>query len=301
MDNNEENKNVEPVMEESKTVESPKKKGSSPLVIVLLVLVLALVGFDVWYFALGGNKVLSGKTEEPEEKEKKDDNDNSGKESESGAVTLSEDEKTALKDIVSYLIERNITGSKKISVSDLSNQEILSTVRVLKLTANELTEEEMNAYVKEVFGDVTFTHESIKCPICGFEYYKYSSTDHKYVKTADDKHSGHGGGSYVLHGIHFESAEKDASTNKLTATFKVIYSQLGGDVIKAPDNFYPTFTDMKNETNGLFSSPIEWSESVTDASLYEKAYTEAGDKIPNTVATFGIENGHYYLETIELP
>ena len=114
-------------------------------------------------------------------------------------------------------------------------------------------------------------------------------------------HPGHGGGSYVLFELYFESAEKDASSNKLVVKFKVIYSQIGDDIIQAPDNFYPTFKDMKNETNGIFPSSIEWSESVTDESLYEKAHNEYGDKIPYTVATFGIENGHYYLETIELP
>lgn len=79
----EENKNVEPKTEVQETSnvnmvnkEEPKKKGSSRLLIILVLLFLGL--FAVWFFALGGNETLGLKKSEEapkqEETQKKEEN-----------------------------------------------------------------------------------------------------------------------------------------------------------------------------------------------------------------------------------
>jgi hypothetical protein len=59
--------------------EAPKKKGKIGLILVLLA-VVALGGFAAWYFALGGDKVLSGKKDESAQEEQKEENKEEQKE-----------------------------------------------------------------------------------------------------------------------------------------------------------------------------------------------------------------------------
>jgi hypothetical protein len=68
--------------------EAPKKKRKGGLILVLLA-VLALGGFATWYFALGGDKVLSGKKDEPAQEENKEEQKEDKKEED---VTPKEDD-----------------------------------------------------------------------------------------------------------------------------------------------------------------------------------------------------------------
>jgi hypothetical protein len=71
--------------------EAPKKKGKGGLILIL-VAILALGGFAAWYFALGGDKVLGGKKEEPEQEEQKEEQKHEEKKEEEKVTLKTEDE-----------------------------------------------------------------------------------------------------------------------------------------------------------------------------------------------------------------
>ena len=322
MENNEENKPVEeakpvepvteapaPTTEAQTTVEpvteAPKKKGKGGILLVLLILVIAI--FAVWFFLLGGNEMLGFKKEQEEprqeekqeekkkEEEKKEEKQEENKD-ESKEVALSESEKETLNKYIDYFITNNTSYKTKILIKDLSSQEILlATYGINGNFDNTISEDTMNTIVKNTFGDVSFEHETIKCKVCGSDMYVYSSTNKNYVESTN--HPGHGGGAIVDKAIYFESAEKNEANNTLTVKYKIVYSQICDDLYSPPENYYPTITDLKNSTNAFYSSPLDPTDGIT----FDTVYNEFGSKIPYTVATFGFEDSHYYLKSIELP
>ena len=293
------------VKEETKEpeVKEPEKKGTSK--ILLLLLVIALSSFAAWFFALGGKQLLMDEKEEPnieEKQDKKEEEQPEEKQEEqeekqdNNKVSLNEDKKKELYEIVDYFITNNTSAKTKIVISELSNQELLYATLRLRNSAfdEEVSEDTLKIIVKNLFGNVSFKNETIKCKICGRDLYSYSSSNKNYVKS--NNHPGHGGGQIVDKSIYYESAEKDEAKGTITVKYKVVYSQFVDDLYSPPENYYPTITDMKNKTNGFYSNSVDQSSSIT----FDSVYKEFCDKIPYTKAIFKVEGANYYLQTIEL-
>ena len=315
-----------PVASETPTPETPKKKGV-PLLLIALIVVLA--GFAAWYFALGGKEVLSGKKEEPKEEEpikeetkkeeekqvepkeeekqeekkeeeKTEENQNENKQEDNKQEEVTpkvEQEKDDLYKVVEYFIDYNTSGKTKIVISELSSEELLrAALDIGGVSKNDtISEEDMKAAVKKLFGDIPFNNESIKCRGCGNLDYIYSSENKNYTINKD--HDGHGGANSVYNTIYFVSSGKNEAKGTITVNYKIIYAKILQDVSywADDDNFYPTITDMLNKTNGLYSTPVD--PEITFAKVYE----EFGDKIPTTKAIFKVDGENRYLQSIELP
>ena len=103
----------QPQPEPAPTPEEPKKKSKLPLILILLI-VIALGGFAVWYFVLGGNGAKKEEQkEEPEQEEKKEEEKKEEEKKEDDKKedeTISEELLTELKTIALLGIDSNSTA-----------------------------------------------------------------------------------------------------------------------------------------------------------------------------------------------
>jgi hypothetical protein len=259
--------------------EAPKKKGKGGLILIILAL-LALGGFAVWYFVLGGDKVLSGKQEEPQQEEKEEEKKEEKKE-EPKVTTLTEKDIEEYSPMITTILAYT-EGKTTLKATDLNNQQILDIGYMGIAGSGTISKEELKKSIEKRLGNVKYTDESILCAIDNKPLIIYDAENGTY--TYDGASHGHGGVGSPYRYDYFQSAEKDETNGIVTINYKFLYGNNPGDVGAPEAHFYKTAKDSTAKQNSIYDEDDAEPDKVRE--IADKVYEDKKNELPTVTFKF---------------
>ena len=247
-----------------------KKKNSTGLKVIIIVLVLALLG------AVGYICYDKGLIKLPKKEAKTEVVDDTKHDKE-----LSQGEIDDLTDFAKELSNNFAEYYPLDDFSKIDNQKLLFWA-LRRIGFNDLiTEKEIEDQVTNYFGkSLKVKHEDIECPTSDEEPL-YLHEDGGYVPNPN--HFGHGMGQDPQAALFYVSGEKDG--NLIMVNYKVLYSNTCGDVCFL-SSYYKSYEDSIKKINAILEGDPD-SEEGPGVNLTEDLYKTVEVRVP--VTTFKVE------------